>query len=133
ELDTLRRAFETLEQSLGQRDRQIAADLEEIRNIAADRERLNVELRQLADELAVRVEARTRELQETQQALLAAERLATIGKTAAALAHELRNALNGLSVATDLLAQCAGDRSSPMVRERAHREIGRLRDLTTTL
>jgi signal transduction histidine kinase len=133
ELDTLRRAFETLEQSLEQRDRQIAADLEEIRRIAADRERLNVELRQLADELAVRVEARTRELQETQQALLASERLATIGKTAAALAHELRNALNGLSVATDLLAQCAGDRTSPMVRERAHREIGRLRDLTNTL
>ena len=133
ELETLRLAFAALERAIGERDGRIERDIEEIRSIAVDRERLNVELRQLADELAERVEIRTHELREAQRALLAAERLVTIGKTAGALAHELRNALNGLSMATDLLAQSAGERSSPMVRERAYREIARLRDLTDSL
>jgi hypothetical protein len=133
EIDALAQAFRTLEDSLQDRDRRLAADLEEIHQIAADRERLNAELQELANDLATRVEARTRELQAAQQALLTSERLVTIGKTAAALAHELRNALNGLSIAADLLAQVAGDRGSPALRERVHREIGRLRALSESL
>ena len=51
---------------------------------------------------------RTQELVATQEALVDAERFAAMGKTSAAIAHELKNALNGLGMAVELIA--AGSR-----------------------
>jgi signal transduction histidine kinase len=59
-----------------------------------------------------------------------------MGKTAAAIAHELRNALNGLGMCVDLvLADAAPQPGSGSMRVRAqiHQEIARLRDVTESL
>ena len=49
------------------------------------------------------VEARTRELQETQEQLVQQEKLAVLGQLAATVSHELRNPLATIRVsATDL-------------------------------
>src|SRR5262249_37258664 len=45
------------------------------------------------------------ELSAAQAALVDAERLATMGKTSAAIAHELKNAMGGLGMAVDLILQ----------------------------
>ncbi len=58
-----------------------------------ERRAMEDELRRARDELERRVEERTAELRESQQRALQAERLAAIGQTVAALAHEGRNAL----------------------------------------
>jgi PAS domain S-box-containing protein len=58
-----------------------------------DRKRLEDELRRAHDELEARVAERTAELRRTQEQALRAERLAAIGQTVTALAHEGRNAL----------------------------------------
>ncbi len=55
--------------------------------------------------LEQRVHDRTQELVATQAALVEAERFAAMGKTSAAIAHELKNALNGLGMAVELIAQ----------------------------
>jgi two-component system C4-dicarboxylate transport sensor histidine kinase DctB len=66
--------------------------------------------------------------------LARANELAAMGRTAAAIAHEVKNALNGLSVGLDLLA--AG-RTPPearnAVRDRARAEIVRLRRVAEDL
>lgn len=60
------------------------------RKLAADR------LQTLNNELERLVEARTRELQETQIQYLHAEKLAAIGKLSASIAHEFNNPLQGI-------------------------------------
>lgn len=60
--------------------------------------------------------------------------LASMGKTAAAIAHEVKNALNGLSVAVDMLA---GGKATPSaaaaVHGRARTEIARLQEVADDL
>lgn len=53
---------------------------------------------------ATALEARHRELQESQEHLRRAERLSALGEIAAGLAHELRNPLAGLRGALDIVA-----------------------------
>ena len=60
------------------------------RKLAVDR------LQTLNDELELRVEKRTRELQETHIQYLHAEKLAAIGKLSASIAHEFNNPLQGI-------------------------------------
>jgi signal transduction histidine kinase len=60
--------------------------------------------------------------------------LAAMGRTAAAIAHEVKNSLNGLSVAVDLLASArAKPAVSAEVHEQARSEIARLKGVADDL
>jgi signal transduction histidine kinase len=92
------------------------------------------EIREFAATLEAKVQARTLELRRTQEQLLLSSRFAAMGKTAAAIAHELKNALNGLGVAVDLLAsgQASPERVAA-VRRQVREEVDRLRDISDNL
>ena len=75
------------------------------------------------------MEERTKQLEETRDALVDAERLAALGRAGAALSHELRNSLNTLSVGMDALG-ASGDSAVP---QQVRGEIGRLRSLADRL
>lgn len=120
EIGDLYRAFDHMEQRLSERDAKIREDVNTIRS-------LNATLEQ-------RVAERTRELEQAQRLLLDSERFAAMGKTAAAIAHELKNALNGLGMCVDLvLSDTPPSPSTLRVRAQLHQEIGRLRDITESL
>ena len=58
--------------------------------------RVQMELEAINEDLERRVEARTKELQETQKQYLHAEKLSAIGKLSASIAHEFNNPLQGI-------------------------------------
>lgn len=62
-------------------------------------------LEEYAKTLEQKVEERTEELRETHQRVLRAEKKAVIGEMAAAIAHELRNSLTGIKVASFYLSR----------------------------
>lgn len=66
------------------------------------------ELRQANEELERRVAERTAELRAVQEELLRQERLATLGKLAGGLAHQIRNPLSVISNATNILRRALG-------------------------
>jgi signal transduction histidine kinase len=132
EIGALYRAFHHMEESLRARDERIREDLEEIRRSAAERGRLLGELEALASSLEQRVRDRTAELQATQEQLVTSERFAAMGKAAAAMAHELKNALGGISMCVDLILQ-QNPGGSLRVRHQLHDEIVRLREVTDSL
>jgi signal transduction histidine kinase len=113
EVAALVAAFEKMETSIQQRDH---------------------ELREAAALLEQRVADRTRELAAAQQALVEAERFAAMGKTSAAIAHELKNTLNGLGMAVELIVQepTNGPRVARL-HPQVTREIARLRDVVDSL
>jgi signal transduction histidine kinase len=97
-------------------------------------ERRDQELRDAAALLEQRVHARTQELVETQRALVEAERFAAMGKTSAAIAHEIRNALNGLGMAVELILQDpANGARVARLQAQVVDEIARLRDVIDSL
>jgi signal transduction histidine kinase len=117
------------------------AGTEEVRALVAAFEHMETsiqkrdhELREAAALLEERVADRTRELTAAQQALVEAERFAAMGKTSAAIAHELKNTLNGLGMAVELIVQ---DPTNTARVARLHpqvaREIARLRDVVDSL
>ncbi len=113
EFADLARAFHQMDQSLSARDKEIRA---------------------LASTLEAKVEARTAELRRAQEELLVSNRFAAMGKTAAAIAHELKNALNGLGVAVDLLASGNADAAhAAAIRVQVREEVARLRDISDNL
>ncbi len=113
EISTLLGAFEHMEQSIQKRDQ---------------------ELREAAGMLEQRVHDRTQELVATQAALVEAERFAAMGKTSAAIAHELKNALNGLGMAVELIAQDPANTTRvARLRPQVVGEIARLRDVVDSL
>ncbi len=72
-------------------------------------------------------------MEAAQRQLVEAERFAAMGKTSAAIAHELKNTLNGLGMAVELILE---DPSSPRVarlRPQVIAEIARLRDVIDSL
>jgi signal transduction histidine kinase len=73
-------------------------------------------------------------LESAQLELVKARELAAVGKTSMAVAHELKNSLNGLSVAIDLLAtRCAPGTGMEAVHAQARQEISRLRGVADDL
>lgn len=119
EVGSLRRAFSELVDELAAREE----------SARADRDRVA----ELADTLEERVKQRTRELEETRDALIDAERLAALGRAGAALSHELRNSLNALSVGMDALGGSLPEAARNSVRQQVRSEIGRLRSLADVL
>ena len=57
------------------------------------------------NQMAASLQAREKELQEKQEALLRAEKLATVGKMAAQITHEIRNPLSSIGLNTELLVE----------------------------
>ena len=75
-----------------------------------------------------------RRLERAELELARARDLAAMGQTAAAIAHEVKNALNGLSVGVDLLASGRTDPpTAATVHRRARAEIDRLREVAQDL
>ena len=92
------------------------------------------ELRDAAALLEQRVRDRTAELLATQAALVDAERFAAMGKTSAAIAHELKNSLNGLGMAVELIAHDPANAARvARLRPQVTGEIARLRDVVDSL
>lgn len=91
------------------------------------------ELREAANTLEQRVAERTVELEAAQTALVGVERFAAMGKTSAAIAHELKNALNGLGMAVELIVENPSSPSVPRLRTQVLAEINRLRDVVDSL
>src|SRR5204863_8675784 len=113
EVSALVAAFEHMEASIQMRDQ---------------------ELREAAGLLEQRVVERTRELTAAQQALVEAERFAAMGKTSAAIAHELKNTLNGLGMAVELIAHDPANQARlARLRPQVASEIARLRDVVDSL
>jgi signal transduction histidine kinase len=113
EISALLGAFEHMERAIAKRDQ---------------------ELREAAGLLEQRVAARTAELVAIQAALVEAERFAAMGKTSAAIAHELKNALNGLGMAVELIAQDPANQARvARLRPQVVGEIARLRDVVDSL
>jgi len=97
-------------------------------------ERRDQELREGAASLERRVLERTQELVETQKALVDAERFAAMGKTSAAIAHEIKNVLNGLGMAVELILQDPANATRVQrLQAQVVGEIARLRDIIDSL
>jgi signal transduction histidine kinase len=91
------------------------------------------ELRGFANSLERRVAERTVELEAAQKALVDVERFAAMGKASAAIAHELKNALNGLGMAVELIVENPSHPRVALLRTRVLSEINRLRDAVDSL
>jgi NO-binding membrane sensor protein with MHYT domain/signal transduction histidine kinase/ActR/RegA family two-component response regulator len=86
--------------------REDVAFMEEIAErtrLVIDRAAVEVELRELNATLEARVEARTRDLRETQDALLQSQKMEAIGQLVAGLAHDFNNVLGAIVGAFDLV------------------------------
>jgi signal transduction histidine kinase len=92
------------------------------------------ELRESAALLEHRVRDRTQKLVATQEALVDAERFAAMGKTSAAIAHEIKNTLNGLGMAVELIVEDPANLARvARLRPQVVGEIARLRDVVDSL
>lgn len=119
EVATLRVAFADLVDQLREREQDVKDDRDRIADLAATLEQ--------------RVEERTTKLEAAQDALVEAERMAALGQAGAALSHELRNSLNGLSVGFDAMGGSLSEQATTRIRQELRREIARLRTLADTL
>src|SRR5690606_27132033 len=83
--------------------------------------------------MSASLRAREIELREKQEALLRSDKLATIGRMATQITHEIRNPLSAIGLNTELLAEeIAGAGSEEALRlcEAIAREVDRLEDVT---
>ena len=72
-------------------------------------------------------------LEAAQIKLVEAERFAAMGKTSAAIAHELKNTLNGLGMAVELILEDPNAARVQRLRPQVVAEIARLRDVIDSL
>lgn len=81
-----------------------------------ERKRIENEIRQLNEELEVKVQERTRQLLEAQETLVRKEKLAVLGQVAGSVGHELRNPLGVMNNAVYFLQAVLPD-ADEMVKE----------------
>lgn len=79
--------------------------------------RMEKKLQEYSEHLEELVEKRTKQLRETQQQLLKAERLAAIGELAAMVGHDLRNPLTGIAGAVYYLKMKLGSKIDKKTKE----------------
>lgn len=119
EVTELRNSFAELVEQLRTREARAQANRDEVAELAATLEQ--------------RVDQRTAELEQAQDALLESERMAALGRAGAALSHEIRNCLNGLSVGFDAMGSGLPKESNDRIRNELRSEIARMRTLSDTL
>ncbi len=91
-------------------------------------------LQTLNQELELRVEQRTRELQETQKQYLHAEKLSAIGKLSASIAHEFNNPLQGiLTILKGLRKRAKLEAEDTVLLDAAIGESDRIKELIRSL
>jgi PAS domain S-box-containing protein len=92
------------------------------------------QLKTTNEELELRVEQRTLELQETQRQYLHAEKLSAIGKLSASIAHEFNNPLQGiLSILNGLKKRAILEPEDKELLDAAISESDRIKDLIRSL
>lgn len=99
-------------------------------------ERAVSQLEETNQNLEAQVQERTRELEAEHEKLLRAERLSTLGLLSSAIAHDLRNPLNTISLNNDWLRISLGEQANPRVQQRLdtiHREVRRSDRIIRTL
>lgn len=101
----------------------------------ADNEKLALELQTLSGQLEARVSERGRQLEDSQSRLLASEKLASLGRLTAGLAHEINTplaaAMHNLYHAKELTLEYKNSLELPSVTKEDHKEIAR--ELNTNL
>jgi len=105
------------------------------------RQRAEEALREYSERLEEMVEERTKELQEAQEDLVRKERMATLGRIAGAMGHELRNPLGAIKNAAYFLRMVGqtglgGEEPDPEVRqtlEILEREVNRSERIVSDL
>lgn len=96
--------------------------------------RIQHELEASNEDLERRVEARTKELQETQKQYLHAEKLSAIGKLSASIAHEFNNPLQGiLSIIKGVKKRAVLEPEDRDLLEAAIGECDRIKELIRSL
>ena len=99
-----------------------------------ERKQAEEQLQAINSELELRVEQRTRELQETQLKYLHSEKLSAIGKLSASIAHEFNNPLQGImSILKGLRKRAIMDEEDRELLEAAIGESERIRNLIQSL
>lgn len=116
-----------------ERSDELGALVEDFLRMERAIEERDQELRGFANSLERRVAERTAELEAAQKALVEVERFAAMGKASAAIAHELKNALNGLGMAVELIVENPSHPRVALLRTRVLSEIDRLRDAVDSL
>jgi two-component system NtrC family sensor kinase len=86
--------------------RELGEALERLRQLVVEREE---ELRTLNQELEARVQARTEQLRSAQSQLIRAEKLASVGKLAGGVAHEVNNPTGVILARSSYLVSVADD------------------------
>jgi two-component system NtrC family sensor kinase len=86
--------------------RELGEALERLRQLVVEREE---ELQTLNQELEARVQARTKELRAAQSQLIRAEKLASVGKLAGGVAHEVNNPTGVILARSSYLVSVADD------------------------
>ena len=134
-----------LEQKVAERTAELATTNEQLQREIAERKRAGEALRKARDELEIRVQERTAELAKANEALraeiterkraeecrLRTERLAAMGRLAAALAHEINNPLQAISSSLELVLDFPLEEEERLeYLQAARREIERLMALT---
>jgi len=111
---------------------QLATHLDHLLDVVADKQRA---LERWNAELDAKVAERTRELQNAQQQLVRAEKLAAVGQLTASIAHEVNNPIAVIQGNLDLVRETLGEHTAPVRAELAllDAQVERMRLIVTQL